>query len=28
MSFDLESFRRSKLYDLLMGLPLIAWSSM
>ena len=25
MSFDLESFRRSKLYDLLMGLPLIAW---
>lgn len=25
MSFDLEKFRRGKLYDLLMGLPLIAW---
>jgi protein-S-isoprenylcysteine O-methyltransferase Ste14 len=25
MSFDLEKFRRSKAYDLLMGLPLILW---
>ena len=25
MSFDLEKFRRGKLYDLMMGLPLIAW---
>jgi protein-S-isoprenylcysteine O-methyltransferase Ste14 len=25
MAFDLENFRRGKFYDLLMGLPLIAW---
>jgi protein-S-isoprenylcysteine O-methyltransferase Ste14 len=27
MSFDLEKFRQSKAYDLLMGLPLILWFS-